>query len=256
MSFLVEENNERISCMLNPETVVMRRTAGVRPRETLKGLINTDRSGDNLLLFTGSGNTILELDLLFDVTILGSSIETEDVRKLTKPIWDLSENNQRSDHLFRPAVCRFIWGKSWNFPGVVSAIAERLEYFTPQGIPRRSWMRLRLLRMQSQLEQPQYKNEELETIGYELNSYAENSVLVEEGLSETYLSQPDFNGSESAIQNNISSSRIDFSAYCLTGDSTRWRDLAVTFNFLDPLHWIRTQKSDQDGFTGNEGSVQ
>ncbi|MER0204865.1 MAG: hypothetical protein DU480_13670 [Nitrosomonas sp.] len=240
--------------MLNPETVVMRRTAGIRPRETLKGLVNANRSGDNPLLFTGSGSTILELDLLFDVTILGSSIETEDVRKLTKPIWDLSENNQRSDGLFRPAICRFIWGKSWNFPGVVSAIAERLEYFSPQGVPRRSWMRLRLLRMQSQLELPQYENEELGAIDQELNGYNENPILTDEGLLEAYLDQPDFINPEIEMQNNISTSRIDFSAYRLTGDPTRWRDIAITFNLLNPLQWIKSLSLDQYDSSGNEES--
>jgi hypothetical protein len=50
--------------------------------------------------------------------------------------------------LKRPAVtavhpiCRFVWGKSWNIPGIVWSIAERLEYFTKDGMPRRSFLRL------------------------------------------------------------------------------------------------------------------
>lgn len=229
--------------MLNPETVVMRRIAGIRSRETLKGLVNTNKSSDNPLLFTGSGNTILELDLLFDVTILGSSIETEDVRELTKPIWDLAENNQRSDRFFRPAICRFIWGKSWNFPGVVSEIAERLEYFSPQGIPRRSWMRLRLLRM---LSQPgsQLENDEWMALNQEVNAISEFSET-ELQLPDIDLSPSDMDEPEVELQNSIEGSRIDYSAYRLTGDPTRWRDIAASLNLLDPLHWIESQIPDQ-----------
>jgi hypothetical protein len=41
-----------------------------------------------------------------------------------------------------------VWGKSWNIPGVVAAVAERLEFFTTGGAPRRSWLRMRFLRTQ------------------------------------------------------------------------------------------------------------
>lgn len=64
VTLLVDDNNEILSCLLNPETVVMRRTTGVRPRESLSGLINTDKSGDNPLLFTGAGTTTIDLDLV------------------------------------------------------------------------------------------------------------------------------------------------------------------------------------------------
>lgn len=237
--------------MLNPETVVMRRTAGIRSRETLKGLVNTNKSSDNPLLFTGSGNTILELDLLFDVTILGSSIETEDVRELTKPIWDLAENNQRSDRFFRPAVCRFIWGKSWNFPGVVSEIAERLEYFSTQGIPRRSWMRLRLLRMLSQTGISQLENDEWVALNQEVNAISEFSGT-ELQLPDIDLSPSDMDEPEVELQSSIESSRIDYSAYRLTGDPTRWRDIAASLNLLDPLHWIESRIPDQHDLSKNE----
>jgi hypothetical protein len=35
-----------------------------------------------------------------------------------------------------------VWGKSWHIPGIVTAVAERLECFTQAGLPRRSLMRL------------------------------------------------------------------------------------------------------------------
>jgi hypothetical protein len=44
-------------------------------------------------------------------------------------------------------VVRFLWGKAWNFPGVVTAVAERLEQFAADGSPARSWLRMRLVRV-------------------------------------------------------------------------------------------------------------
>lgn len=87
------------------------------------------------------------MNLLFDVSLAGSSIPAEDVRDLTGPIWRLAENSQHSGSYGNPPLCRFVWGKSWHIPGIVTAVAERLEYFTPDGSPRRSWLRLRLRRV-------------------------------------------------------------------------------------------------------------
>ena len=85
----------------------------------------------------------MTLNLLFDVSLAGSSTVTSDVRDLTGPIWRLSENSAGGV----PPICRFVWGKSWHLPGVITAVAERVEYFTVQGVPQRSWMRLRFRRV-------------------------------------------------------------------------------------------------------------
>jgi hypothetical protein len=146
VAFLVEETDERIGCLLNPETLVMRRVAGVRPRRSATGQLTGEGLTDDPLLYTGGGRTELDLDLLFDVTLAGSSISTDDVRDLTLPLWRLAENADRRSGYGQPPLVRFIWGKSWNILGVVLAVSERLEYFTPEGMPRRSWLRLRMLR--------------------------------------------------------------------------------------------------------------
>jgi hypothetical protein len=124
----------------------MRRIAGVRPRRSATGQLTGEGLTDDPLLYTGGGRTELDLDLLFDVTLAGSSISTEDVRDLTLPLWRLAENTDHQEGYGQPPLVRFIWGKSWNIPGVVLAVAERLEYFTPEGMPRRSWLRMRMLR--------------------------------------------------------------------------------------------------------------
>ena len=74
-------------------------------------------------------------------------MQTEDVRDLTRPLWQLAENAAAQDGYGRPPVVRFVWGKAWNLPGVVAAVAERLEHFTQGGSPRRSWLRMRFLRV-------------------------------------------------------------------------------------------------------------
>jgi hypothetical protein len=142
VAFLIEDSGERIGCLLNPESLVIRRQAGVRPRRSAGGLVAGADLADDQVLYSGGGITELTMNLLFDVALAGSSISTEDVRFLTGPLWRLAENSQESGSYGRPPVCRFVWGKSWNIPGLVWSIAERLENFTREGLPRRSFLRL------------------------------------------------------------------------------------------------------------------
>ena len=153
VAFLIEQTNERLSCLLNPETLTIRRTSGLRPRQSSGGQLTGAGLSDDPLLYTGGGRTEIELDLLFDVTLMGSSVTTEDVRNLTSPFWNLSEN-KTGEGYGQPPVVRFIWGKYWNIPAVVAAVAERLEYFSQDGAPGRSWLRMRLLRVREPTAQP------------------------------------------------------------------------------------------------------
>lgn len=147
VAFLLEETNERLGCLLNPDSLVMRRVAGVLPRRSAGGQFTGVGLRDDPLLYTGGGSTELELHLLFDVSLAGSSIETSDVRDLTGPLWNLAENARSANGNRRPPLVRFVWGKSWNVPGIVAAVAERLEEFTADGTPQRSWLSLRLRRV-------------------------------------------------------------------------------------------------------------
>ncbi|CRI67466.1 conserved hypothetical protein [Thiocapsa sp. KS1] len=155
VAFLVEETNARLRCMLNPESLVFRREAGVRRRDLPVGTLGAGTTASNSVLFTGGGQTELEFDLVFDVSLSsGSTILAKDVRALTAPIWALAENGQRgSGGGAQPPIARFVWGKSWNIRGVVQAVAERLENFDVSGIPRRSWMRLRMLQIPEDIVQ-------------------------------------------------------------------------------------------------------
>jgi hypothetical protein len=142
VSFLVESTGTRLACLLNPETLAVRRVAGVRPRRSAAGALTGAELSDDPLLYTGGGRTELDLDLLFDVSLAGGSVAADDVRDFTRPFWNLAENAGAGG-----AQVRFVWGKTWNIPGVVVSVAERLENFTSQGVARRSWLRLRMWRV-------------------------------------------------------------------------------------------------------------
>ena len=146
VTFLLEKSGERIPCLLNPASVVVRRLAGVRPRQSSSGPLTGAALKDDPLLYTGGGTTEILLDLLFDVTLSGSSLKTENVRDLTRPLTALAEGSEGDDGYGQVPLVRFVWGKAWNVLGVVAAVAERLEYFTPNGAPQRSWLRMRFLR--------------------------------------------------------------------------------------------------------------
>jgi hypothetical protein len=206
VTFLVERTGDRIPCLLNPESLEVRRSAGIVRRRGAGGAIIGNPRTDDPLVATGGGVTEYELKLLFDVDILASQsgpgtlapaglfapapadgmltgledseegAATEgaegagaapaveqtptpapnppsiDVRTLTQPLWSLAENGQPVAGILAPQRIRFIWGCSWNVPGVIVAVAERLECFDPQGVPKRSWLNLLLRRVEEELE--------------------------------------------------------------------------------------------------------
>ena len=145
-AFLIEASGDRIPCLLNPASLLLRRVAGVRPRFSSGGPLTGAGLSDSPLLFTGGGTTELTMDLLFDVSLARNDPAPENVRFLTEPLWRLVENAAKEGEYGRPPTVRFVWGKAWNIPGVVVGLAERLEYFTQAGVPRRSWLRMRMLR--------------------------------------------------------------------------------------------------------------
>lgn len=147
VAFLIEDTDERVRCLLNPESLVVRRVAGVRLRRSIMGQATGRQSTDDPLLFTGGGLTEMKLDLLFDVSLAGSSIRSNDVRALTGPLWRLAENADSRTGYAKLPIARLIWGKAWNIPGIVASVAERLEHFSPEGAPRRSWLSMRFLRV-------------------------------------------------------------------------------------------------------------
>ena len=145
VAFLIEATGVRLGALLNPDTLVLKRRGGISARRSTSGQLTGTRLMDDPLIYTGGGQTELSLDLLFD-TSLQEPPGTEDVRDLTRPLWQLAENADSQGGYGRPPLIRFLWGKAWNMPGIVQAVAERLERFGANGAPQRSWLRMRMLR--------------------------------------------------------------------------------------------------------------
>ncbi|GAA1524032.1 LysM peptidoglycan-binding domain-containing protein [Dactylosporangium maewongense] len=147
VAFVVDETGERIDCLLNPETFEVKRLAGIRtPAAGESRLVGRGRA-DDPVRFTGGGRTELLLDMVFDVALVESRSAPQDVRQLTAKLWNLAENTAEELGSARPPLVRLVWGRSWNVPGVIAAIAERFDAFGPTGAPGRSWMRLKLVRV-------------------------------------------------------------------------------------------------------------
>jgi hypothetical protein len=223
--------------MLNPESVVVRRSAGLRARRVSAGSLGAPGLTDEPLLYTGGGTTELVLDLLFDVSLAGSSIETDDVRQLTAPLWQLAENasGDTPEARVQPPLVTFVWGKTWNIPGLVAAVAERLEYFTPGGAPQRSWLRMRLLRVSRPQERAPAAPMTLPGTGEELLPDELPALLPAPGAPAPAEGADDLPTHE-VIGDGGGGERLDQIAGREYGDASLWTLLAGFNGVEDPLH--------------------
>ncbi len=230
VGFIIEDTGERLGCLLNPESVVMRRRAGVEPLRTGGGLVAGTELSDDPVLLTGGGTTELTLDLIFDVSLAGSSVNTNDVRQLTGPLWALAENARQNDGYGRPPLARFVWGKAWNIPGIVSSVAERLAYFTAEGVPRRSWLRLRLIRVAEAASDSGGGRLTPPTVPDPPPPEPSESLIEQATTHEITGGLPlGENGAP------ISEERLDELAFRYYGDASLWRLLAWLNRVQDPL---------------------
>ena len=226
VAFLVEKTGVRLGCLLNPESIVTRRIAGVRPRLLGGRPLTGVGLADDPLLFTGGGTTELTLDLLFDVSVAGSSIATGDVRELTAPLWQLSESAAAELGYGEPPLVRFVWGKHWNFPGVVVAVAERLEYFSAEGAPGRSWLRMKLLR----IGEPKEDGALSPPLGIDMPAVPED---VELGPDQVVVHQVIGEGPGPGSEQEASPERLDVIAHQFCGYPW-WKPVAEFNNLDDP----------------------
>jgi hypothetical protein len=218
VAFLIDDTGERIDCLVNPESFDVRRLAGVRVRSSSGGQVIGAAAADDPLLVTGGGRTELVLDLLFDIDLVEASRRPADVRELTHRLWTLTENGSRRSGVPGPPLVRLVWGKSWNVPGVVVAVSERFDAISLTGSPRRSWLRLKLVRL------------------------ADASTPVPVTYEETLT--PDAGAAPAAVeavqavgdgQGRPGAARIDLLAAEALGDPTRWRLLAAHNGLADPF---------------------
>lgn len=232
VAFLLEDTGECLGCLLNPESLVIRRRAGVRQRQSAGGLVAGADRRDDPLLCTGGGSTELTLDLVFDVSLAGLSVVTDDVRDLTRPLWELAENTRLAGSYRKPPLCLFVWGKVWKVPGIVTAVAERLEHFNSSGAPGRSWLRMRLLRV---IESVTASAQGLTAQPVGALGLPTPSLHT---LSDSVDRHEVIGGSTRATGEDISvtSERLDQLAYRYYGDANLWRALAERNHLEDPIH--------------------
>jgi hypothetical protein len=229
VAFLIEETGERIVCLLNPESVVVRRTAGVRPRRSIGGSLAGSELADDALLFTGGGTTEMFFNLLFDVSLSETKTEVKDVRDLTSPLWKLAENSGESKTYGEPPRVRFVWGKSWNVSGVVAAVSERFDYFDMAGVPLRSWLRMRFLRAIEPLAETSAKAPLLTVT---------NETMPEQ-IAEQVKNLTETPGSEVKIHTFAAGERLDQlvrQQYGFLGHPAMWRLIASYNRISDPLN--------------------
>lgn len=226
-AFLIETSGDRIGCLLNPESVVVRRRAGVVPRQTPGGRLTGTNLTDDPLLYTGGGQTELSLELLFDINVAGSTIPAENVQDLTRPLWQLAENSQDFFGLPQLPLVRFVWGKSFNWPGVIVAVAEKLEQFNMGGAPQRSWLSLRMLRVSEPVERADpFANIENYAFSPEDLYRQQNSRPNQVRRYETHQGGEELNFAD----------RLDVLAFTYLGAASLWRVLASLNNIDDPIH--------------------
>ncbi len=222
VAFIVDATGERIDCLLNPETLEVKRLAGVRARATAAGQLVGTGLADDPVLFTGGGRTELALDLVFDVDLVDARSSPEDVRTLTGRLWQLAENSTVESGSSRPPLVRFVWGKAWNLPGVIVAISERFDTFGATGAPRRSWLRIRLLRVaEPATGTARSFNDELSASGRLAATDSGHDAVQAIGDGET---GPGYGGV-----------RIDLLASSTLGSSQRWRQLAEHNGIGNPM---------------------
>lgn len=153
--FLDDETGGQVSCLLNPETITLRRTAGLAELPFDGAPVGATGLSDTPLIATGGGRTEIELDLLFDVDLLVTEAPPDDVRTLTLPLWRLCENSIEVKAKRQVPHVWLLWGRAWSMLCVIEAIAERFDNIAPSGAPGRSWIRLRARRVNDSVRPPE-----------------------------------------------------------------------------------------------------
>ena len=135
----VKDGGQTVAVQFNPETL----------KVSFANQIATPSGGDQSQgtagrQFVGAGTTKLSLALWFDVSAMDEN-PVDDVRRLTQQVvYFMTPQTAEGDTTKKvPPALRFSWG-SFLFDGIVDAIEESLEFFSPDGKPLRANVTLSL----------------------------------------------------------------------------------------------------------------
>lgn len=143
---------------------------------------------------------------------------------MTAALGRLAEGSDGTDGTGEAPLVRFVWGKAWNVLGVVTALAERLEYFNSEGAPRRSWLRMRLQRVSSPI---------LQAVENWIEDVAVSELPEADDVPIEDLRFFEMTGSgEEQEEGGNTTERLDEVAYRMYGNPTWWRRIA-NFNDID-----------------------
>jgi hypothetical protein len=238
VAFLIERTGDRLGCLLNPETLTVRRRAGLLRRASNEGPLHGAGLADDPLIFTGGGSTEMTFDLLFDTSLAsGSSIATTDVRQLTRPLWDLAENPVDSANGEPPYVW-FVWGRAWRVRGLVGAVAERVESFTQAGVPRRSWLRLQFQRAAAPGPRHTSTPVDAATLDRMRPQFDRTRLAASRATGVPHDRAVEVTGGTPATAEPVASTptRLDELADRYLGNAGLWRLFAWVNDVADPLH--------------------
>ena len=134
-----KDGGRKVAVQFNPESLkVTFANQIVQPQGGDQAAGNSGRQ------FVGAGTTKLALQLWFDVTAMEKDA-VDDVRRLTQDVvyFMTPQKSDQDPAKLAPPGIRFQWG-SFLFDGMVEALEETLEFFSPDGKPLRASIALTL----------------------------------------------------------------------------------------------------------------
>lgn len=134
-----KDGGRKVAVQFNPESLkVTFANQIVQPQGGDQAAGNSGRQ------FVGAGTTKLALQLWFDVTAMEKDA-VDDVRRLTQDVvyFMTPQKSDQDPAKLAPPGIRFQWG-SFLFDGMVEALEETLEFFSPDGKPLRAAIALTL----------------------------------------------------------------------------------------------------------------
>lgn len=137
-----KNNGRKATIQFNPETLKVSYSNQLAGKD--KQTSGNASDGTSAAQLVGRGSTKLSLQLWFDVTapMPKGGQASDDVRQLTRQVVELMNPSPSGEpEKFATPAVQFRWG-SFAFAGIIDALEESLEFFSPEGLPLRASMNL------------------------------------------------------------------------------------------------------------------